>query len=114
MGEPVKIIDLARRMIELQGLTPGKDIEIQITGLRPGEKLTETLVDVNEVARPKAPGIMEALRLADAPIITEERLEALDALAEVGDESAVRARLFELVEDLRQVGPSKVVKIRAS
>ena len=114
MGEPVKIIDLARRMIELQGLTPGKDIEILITGLRPGEKLTETLVDVNEVARPKAPGIIEALRLADAPVIEPERLLALDALAEDGDEAAVRAHLFELVEELRQVGPSKVVKIRAS
>jgi O-antigen biosynthesis protein WbqV len=42
-------------MIELQGLTPGRDIEIKITGLRPGEKLTETLVDVNEVARPRPP-----------------------------------------------------------
>ncbi len=114
MGEPVKIIDLAKRMIELQGLVPGRDIEIQITGLRPGEKLTETLVDVNEVARPKAPGIMEALRLSPAPTIEDARLETLDALAEVGDEAAVRAQLFDLVEDLRQVGPSKVVKIRAS
>ncbi|WP_454717811.1 polysaccharide biosynthesis protein [Caulobacter segnis] len=114
MGEPVKIIDLAKRMIELQGLVPGRDIEIQITGLRPGEKLTETLLDVNEVARPKAPGIMEALRLSAAPIIADERLETLDALAETGDEAAVRAHLFDLVEDLRQVGPSKVVKIRAS
>lgn len=114
MGEPVKIIDLARRMIELQGLTPGRDIEIQITGLRPGEKLTETLVDVNEVARLKAPGIMEAVRLAPAPVIADERLSQLDALAELGDEAGVRARLFELVEELRQVGPSKVVKIRAS
>lgn len=114
MGEPVKIIDLAKRMIELQGLVPGRDIEIQITGLRPGEKLTETLVDVNEVARPKAPGIMEALRLSPAPTIEDARLETLDALAEDGDEAAVRAQLFDLVEDLRQVGPSKVVKIRAS
>ncbi|MBO9547584.1 nucleoside-diphosphate sugar epimerase/dehydratase [Caulobacter sp.] len=114
MGEPVKIIDLAKRMIELQGLVPDRDIEIKITGLRPGEKLTETLLDVNEVARPKAPGIMEALRLSAAPVIEDQRLDALDALAEAGDEAAVRAQLFDLVEDLRQVGPSKVVKIRAS
>lgn len=114
MGEPVKIIDLAKRMIELQGMVPGRDIEIKITGLRPGEKLTETLLDVNEVARPKAPGIMEALRLSPAPLIEDQRLADLDALAETGDEAAVRAHLFDLVEDLRQVGPSKVVKIRAS
>ncbi len=114
MGEPVKIIDLAKRMIELQGLVPGRDIEIKITGLRPGEKLTETLVDVNEVARAKAPGIMEAVRLSPAPPIADARLEALDALAEAGDEAGIRAALFELVEALRQTGPSKVVKIRAS
>lgn len=114
MGEPVKIIDLAKRMIELQGLVPGRDIEIKITGLRPGEKLTETLVDVNEVARAKAPGIMEAVRLSPAPTIADERLETLDALAEAGDEAGIREALFELVEALRQTGPSKVVKIRAS
>lgn len=114
MGEPVKIIDLAKRMIELQGLVPGRDIEIKITGLRPGEKLTETLVDVNEVARAKAPGIMEAVRLSPAPPIADERLETLDALAEAGDEAGIREALFELVEALRQTGSSKVVKIRAS
>src|ERR1051325_3232234 len=41
MGEPVRILDLAQNMIQLAGLTPNEDIEIRITGLRPGEKLFE-------------------------------------------------------------------------
>lgn len=44
MGQPVKIIDLARKMIKLSGLEEGKDIEIKITGLRPGEKIYEELL----------------------------------------------------------------------
>lgn len=43
MGEPVKIANLARRMIELAGFEPDKDIKIEYTGLRPGEKLYEEL-----------------------------------------------------------------------
>ena len=48
MGTPVKIADLARRMIELAGLIPGEDIEIKYTGLRPGEKLYEELLATKE------------------------------------------------------------------
>jgi FlaA1/EpsC-like NDP-sugar epimerase len=48
MGQSVKIIDLAKKMIQLSGLVPGKDIEIKITGLRPGEKLYEELLASEE------------------------------------------------------------------
>ena len=48
MGTPVKIANLARRMIELAGLVPGEDIEIKYTGLRPGEKLYEELLATKE------------------------------------------------------------------
>jgi O-antigen biosynthesis protein WbqV len=101
MGEPVKIIDLARRMIELQGLVPDRDIAIKITGLRPGEKLTEALVDVNETARSKAEGVTEATPLAPLPTIAPAVLAALEAAALAGDETLVRERLFALVETLR-------------
>jgi FlaA1/EpsC-like NDP-sugar epimerase len=52
MGEPVKIVDLARRMIELAGMDPEKDILIEYTGLRPGEKLYEELLAAKENTLP--------------------------------------------------------------
>jgi FlaA1/EpsC-like NDP-sugar epimerase len=52
MGKPVKIIDLARKMIRLHGLEPDKDIAIKITGLRPGEKLYEELLNNQENTLP--------------------------------------------------------------
>ena len=106
MGEPVKIIDLARRMIELQGLVPDRDIEIKITGLRPGEKLTEALVDINETAHPKAPGVTEATPLTPLAPIAPAALAALEAAALAGDEFGVRAQLFALVEGLRATAVS--------
>jgi FlaA1/EpsC-like NDP-sugar epimerase len=52
MGEPVKIANLARRMIELAGLEPDKDVKIEYTGLRPGEKLYEELLALKEEMLP--------------------------------------------------------------
>ena len=52
MGEPIKILDLAKKMVKLAGLTPGKDIDIKFTGLRPGEKLYEELLNKEEEVIP--------------------------------------------------------------
>ena len=52
MGEPVKIVDLARQLIELSGLVPDDDIDIEFVGLRPGEKLFEELQHTNENTKP--------------------------------------------------------------
>lgn len=61
MGEPIKIYDLAQQMIQLSGLTLGKDIQIEITGLRPGEKLyEELLIDHNTSQKTSHPKIYSA------------------------------------------------------
>ncbi len=75
MGEPVRIGDLARRMIRLAGLVPGRDIEVKVTGARPGEKMAEIL-SVNplepseqkkiHVARPGHPGIVTLLDMVES------------------------------------------------
>ena len=51
MGQPVKIVDLAERMIRLSGLQPGHDIDIVFTGMRPGERLNEILFALEEEPR---------------------------------------------------------------
>ena len=67
MGEPIKIIDLAYKMIHLSGLTPidnenpDGNIRIEYTGLRPGEKLYEELLIGNDVIQSEHPGIMQAI-----------------------------------------------------
>ncbi len=66
MGDPVRIMDFAREVIELSGLTPGRDIEIKVVGTRPGEKLHEQLwcedahvvpTEFSHVLRVRAPGV---------------------------------------------------------
>ncbi len=71
MGKPVKIVDLARQMIRLAGLRPDLDVQMQFTGLRPGEKLFEELFHGEEPPVPTAhPGLLMATpRTADAAVV---------------------------------------------
>lgn len=68
MGEPVRILDLAHRMIELSGREPGRDIQVEIVGIRPGEKLHEELWNVDEEVRSTRYGkVMRATRSPLSP-----------------------------------------------
>ena len=67
MGQPVKIVDLARQMIRLAGLRPDQDIQIEFTGLRPGEKLYEELFGLEEMVQAGVDGVLVAApRVLDA------------------------------------------------
>jgi O-antigen biosynthesis protein WbqV len=80
MGKPVKILDLAHQMIQLAGLKPEEDIRVKVTGLRPGEKLSEELFHSAELLRPTAhPGLRLACpRHADLETVREH----IDVLTE--------------------------------
>lgn len=89
MGEPVRIVDLARSMIVLAGLRPGQDIEIRYTGLRPGEKLFEELFDASE--RPEASGVQGVFVASPHRIEYDDLLIKLDALARETEVDSGRA-----------------------
>ncbi|WP_040654845.1 polysaccharide biosynthesis protein [Rubidibacter lacunae] len=97
MGEPVKIFDLAVQMIELSGLEPGKDIDIEIVGLRPGEKLyEELLIEHDNAIRTQHPKIYAAREAMLPWTELEPQLMALVAAARQGN----RVRALELLQEL--------------
>ena len=93
MGKPVKILDLAKNMIRLAGYTPDKDIQIEFTGLRPGEKLYEELLNQKETTLPT----------------TNEKI--MVAKVREFDFEQVSARVDELIEISRKSKPFTTVKL---
>ncbi len=86
MGEPVKIVDLATKLIQLSGLRPDKDIKIEFTGLRPGEKLYEELWTDSE--KTAATSIKDIMISTDDPVSPKEVEQKLQELAESLDGSS--------------------------
>ena len=105
MGKPVKVFDLARRMIEFSGqsvrdeVNPRGTIEIRITGLRPGEKLYEELLIGGNPEATAHPKILRARETAMRRDSLEAKLLALQSLLEVGDALGIRQLLYELVPE---------------
>ncbi|GAB4297687.1 MAG: nucleoside-diphosphate sugar epimerase/dehydratase [Thiohalomonadaceae bacterium] len=103
MGQPVKIMDLARRMVELSGLTvkdeqnPGGDIEIAVTGLRPGEKLYEELLLGDNPKPTMHPRIMKAHEEFIPWPEFEAKLTALEMALNVNDVGVIRLMMQQLV-----------------
>jgi FlaA1/EpsC-like NDP-sugar epimerase len=91
MGQPIKIVDLARQMIRLAGLKPDRDIAIDYIGLRPGEKLQEELFHVGETPLPtSAPGILLAApRTSDYAMLQRPLDELLEQAREQNEERAL-------------------------
>lgn len=103
MGESVKIMDLAQRMIQLSGLTsrtadnPDGDIAIEITGLRPGEKLYEELLIGNDPQPTLHPRIMKASEEKMAWSDLQDHLNAMQVALDVNDVGVLRRMLEQLV-----------------
>jgi O-antigen biosynthesis protein WbqV len=102
MGEPVKIVDLARQMIRLAGLRPDRDIAIRFIGLRPGEKLHEALFHDAEAPAPtKNPALrLASPRTADYAVLARS-IDELEEQARAGNESRVVDLLKRFVPEYR-------------
>jgi FlaA1/EpsC-like NDP-sugar epimerase len=97
MGEPVRIMDLARAMIELSGLEPERDVSIEVVGRRPGEKLHEELFNAYERPQPtRAEKIVLAEREPLDPGVVAEFFDQIGLLALEGDAAGLAARVSEL------------------
>jgi FlaA1/EpsC-like NDP-sugar epimerase len=110
MGEPVKILELARNMIRLSGKEPETQIPIEFVGVRPGEKLHEQLWNDGELVGPtKHPKIMRAARQpVDAEWLDLE-LEQLERMVERGDTLDVVSKLATMMRDPVRVEVERAV-----
>ncbi|MGJ3259847.1 MAG: polysaccharide biosynthesis protein [Rhodospirillales bacterium] len=100
MGEPVKIVDLARQMIRLSGKVPDQDVKIAFTGIRPGEKLYEEVFhDGETTVETDHAGLLLAAPRVVAVEELKRQLAPLLAAAENGDDENVRRLLHDLVPE---------------
>jgi FlaA1/EpsC-like NDP-sugar epimerase len=100
MGEPVRILNLAEKLIRFSGRVPGRDVQVVFTGLRPGEKLTEDLVSALEATVPTS---AEKIRISKTTETggakLERQLSRLLAYLDIGDREGLLAAICDLVPE---------------
>jgi FlaA1/EpsC-like NDP-sugar epimerase len=114
MGEQVKVADLARAVIRLSGYVPDRDVAIEFTGVRPGEKLSEELVADEEVAEPSStPKVLRVRPNGVSRPGAELRLSIakLDRFAQEGNAEAVLEQLSVLIPEYRSHKPMAVERV---
>ncbi|MGO4405461.1 SDR family NAD(P)-dependent oxidoreductase [Bosea sp. RAF48] len=103
MGQPMRIMDLAERMIRLAGFEPGEDIEITVSGVRPGERLNEILFARDEpMAETGLDGVMAAKPIFAGRARLQGWLARLEAAVKADDRAAANAVLEEAIPDFSQ------------
>ena len=107
MGQPIKVMDIAKRMIRLVGKVPDRDVKIEICGLRPGEKLYEELFNTHERRLESSiPGIFEADPEPMPLDVLNDAFPRLQMLGASGEDEAIRSIVFRLLSE-SQSGPDK-------
>ena len=111
MGEPVRILDLAKNMIRLSGREPGTEIPIEIVGRRPGEKLHEELFNGDEVPRETA---AERILMAERPPLeprwVEEAFARVESIAYGGDSAALATAVATLARERQELAAHAVAR----
>ncbi len=109
MGEPVSILELARKMIRLSGREPDRDIAIEVVGARPGEKLHEELwTEDDQVTPSEHPAIMQLDRPSIDAAWLESELQELERLIEGGETLELVGRLAAIARAPRRLGVTEV------
>jgi O-antigen biosynthesis protein WbqV len=105
MGDPVRIVDLARQMIRLAGLKPDVDVEIEIIGPRPGEKLFEEVLHESEsLVATSCDGILLAAPRTTDLVVIRNAAEHLQRACTAADEDAVLTIIREFVPEYQETG----------
>jgi len=116
MGEPVKIVDLAYNMIRLSGKEPERDIAVEFTGIRPGEKLTEDLWGEGESSTTTShPKILHVASAPIDPAWLEDEIAELERLVDAGETVQVVAQLADMIRSPHQLDePAAAAEAKAS